>query len=251
MRLNSTTMPAEGPAPEPASEGCALLVRDLWYAYREAVVLRGLYLRLQEGDLAFLLGSSGSGKTTFLRCVAGMVRPQRGEIFVDRVVVHEMPIRKAYLLRRHIGFVFQDFRLLPNLSAIENVAFALRVTNLHLGEKVILERAEDALEALGVRELRDRLPHQMSGGQQQRVAIARAVVTEPKLLLCDEPTGNLDPANASELAALLADIAASGTAVLIATHDLNLVQQLGAPALEIAEGRIRGMSIEDALAVGT
>jgi cell division transport system ATP-binding protein len=192
--------------------------------YGQVVALDDCYFRLMPGELSFLVGPSGAGKTTLLRLINREIRPSRGEVWVDGLPAHDLPARRLAELRRKVGVVFQDFKLLPRLTAMENVAFALQVT--------------DALDAVGLHDRASHYPHQLSGGQQQRVAIARAVVSQPPLLIADEPTGNLDQETAWQITTLLEDIAKFGTTVLIATHNMEIVSRLQRRVLTLVSGRV-------------
>src|ERR1700694_3214621 len=161
-------------------------------AYGPRLALDDVNLVLEPGELAFLVGPSGAGKTTLLKLINREIRPTAGEIFVDGFAAHTLKASRVSELRRHVGVVFQDFKLLPRLTAKENVALALQVGDLRISDDEASERAMDALEAVGLGDRGASFPHQLSGGQQQRVAVARAVVGPPRLLIADEATGHLD-----------------------------------------------------------
>ncbi|HZU19401.1 MAG TPA: ATP-binding cassette domain-containing protein, partial [Candidatus Dormibacteraeota bacterium] len=160
------------------------------HRYGEVVAVDDVNVALRPGELVFLVGPSGAGKTTLLRLINREIRPSSGEVWVDGLPVHSLRSARVPELRRRVGVVYQDYKLLPRLTALENVAFVLRVTDLEVTEAEAHDRALDALEAVGLGEKADAFPDQLSGGQQQRVAIARAVVRQPPLLIADEPTGN-------------------------------------------------------------
>ena len=206
--------------------------------YGQVVALDDCYFRLMPGELTFLVGPSGAGKTTLLRLINREIRPTVGEVWVDGMPAHDLPARRLAELRRKVGVVFQDFKLLPRLTAVENVAFALQVTDLRVSDEEARERALDALDAVGLHDRAEHYPNQLSGGQQQRVAIARAVVSQPPLLIADEPTGNLDQETAWQIMTLLEDIARFGTAVLIATHNMEVVNRLQRRVLTLVSGRV-------------
>lgn len=199
-------------------------------------VLRDLDLKLRPGSLQFLTGPSGAGKTSLLRILFLSRPPTRGLIEMFGKDIASLSHRELPAIRRRIGVVFQDFRLLDNLTTFENVALPLRVA----GQKPHAYR-ENVLELLnwvGLEEYANVYPPVLSGGEKQRVAIARAVVSQPDVLLADEPTGNVDPALAIRLMRLFLDLNKFGTTVVIATHDMNLIQATGAPVLHLDEGRL-------------
>ena len=206
--------------------------------YGQVVAVDDLSLRVSPGEMAFLVGPSGAGKSTLLRLINREVRPSHGEVWVDGLPCHDLPVTRLAELRRRVGVVFQDFKLLPRLTALENVAFALHVTDLRISDDEADERSLDALEAVGLYEKAASYPGELSGGQQQRVAIARAVVSQPPLLIADEPTGNLDQETAWQITGLLEDIAKFGTAVLVATHNMEIVARAQRRVLSLASGRL-------------
>ena len=203
---------------------------------RTGVALQGVSFELQKGEFAFLTGPSGSGKSSLLKLAYAEERPTRGEVRVAGHSVSSVRGREVALLRRKLGVVFQDFRLLPDRTAEQNVAFALEVTGVPA--PAIRDRVARALAQVGLASKGTALPHELSGGEQQRVAIARAVVNRPLLLLADEPTGNLDDRAARGVFQLLREINAGGTAVLMATHNLELVRRSDLRVLEVLRGRL-------------
>jgi len=207
-------------------------------SYGSRHALEDVSLALEPGELTFLVGPSGAGKTTLLRLINREIRPTAGEVWVDGIAAHTLKATRVAELRRRVGVVFQDYKLLPRLTAIENVAFALQVCDLRISDEEARDRARDALDAVGLGDRGAAFPHQLSGGQQQRVAIARAVVAQPPLLIADEPTGNLDVETAWEMVDLFADIAAWGITVLIATHNVEIVRRLQRRVVTLVEGRL-------------
>ncbi len=208
------------------------------HAYGARRALDGVDVCLERGELAFLVGPSGAGKTTLLKLINREIRPTGGEVWVAGFPAHRMKASRVAELRRRVGVVFQDYKLLPRLTALENVAFGLQVCDLRVSESEARERALDALEAVGLGDRAKAFPNQLSGGQQQRVAIARAVVTQPALLIADEPTGNLDQETAWGIMDLFEDIAAWGTTVLVATHNVDIVTRLQRRVLTLVQGRL-------------
>ena len=207
-------------------------------AYGPRLALDDVCLALEPGELSFLVGPSGAGKTTLLRLINREIRPTSGKVWVDGIPAHSLKASRVAELRRRVGVVFQDYKLLPRLTALENVSYALHVTDLRVSEEEATDRALDALEAVGLGDRGGAFPHQLSGGQQQRVAVARAVVAQPPILIADEPTGNLDVETAWEMMDLFADIAAWGTTVLIATHNVEIVRRLQRRVLTLVGGRL-------------
>jgi cell division transport system ATP-binding protein len=202
----------------------------------EVVALDTVSLEVTKGEFVFVVGPSGSGKSTFMRLLTREQVPDSGEVWVAGKNLKKLRGWKVPLLRREIGYVFQDFKLLPNKTVRENVSFALEV--IGRGRKEIRARVPEVLELVGLTEKAESLPHELSGGQQQRVSIARAFVNNPRLLLCDEPTGNLDPATSVGIMKLLDRINRTGTTVVMATHDQQIVDSMRRRVVELEDGRI-------------
>lgn len=200
------------------------------------IALKNLSVEINKGDFVFLVGSSGSGKTSFLRLVLREELPDAGVIHVSGKNVLKMPKWRVPYLRRNIGCVFQDFRLLPNKTVFENVAFALEV--IGRPSETIKTQVTQVLDVVGLADKADNLPSELSGGEQQRVAVARAFVNRPILLLADEPTGNLDPANSEAIMQLLERINKAGTTVVMATHDKGLVDRMRKRVIEMVDGEL-------------
>jgi cell division transport system ATP-binding protein len=198
--------------------------------------LTGVSLEVELGEFVFVVGSSGSGKSTLLRLVLKEEQATTGTVLVAGQEVGSLPQRKVPRLRREIGTVFQDFRLLPNKTVFQNVAFALQV--LGRSRHAIRQVVPETLEMVGLHGKEKRLPHELSGGEQQRVAIARAFVNKPAILLADEPTGNLDPTNSLDIVRLLDRINRTGTTIVMATHDDDIVNQLRKRVIELADGHV-------------
>lgn len=193
-------------------------------------------LRIDEGEFAFLVGASGSGKSTLIKLLTGEVRPSEGRIVVNNYNIGTLKKREVPYLRRTLGVVFQDFRLIDKKSVYENVAFAMRAVGAP--NRVIRKRVPYVLELVGLSEKMDVRPLELSGGEQQRVAIARALVNNPRLIIADEPTGNLDPARSLELMTLFEKINELGTTILIVTHEKELVDKFGKRVVVIDKGEI-------------
>jgi cell division transport system ATP-binding protein len=191
---------------------------------------------IDKGEFIFLVGSSGSGKSTFLRLVLREYRPTSGRVYVAGKEINRLASWKVPRLRREIGTVFQDFRLLGNKTVSENVAFALQVIGKSRTD--IDKLVPETLEMVGLTGKGDRLPDELSGGEQQRVAIARAFVNRPKILIADEPTGNLDPTTSVGIMKLLDRINRTGTTVVMATHDAGIVDQMRKRVIELENGRV-------------
>ena len=198
------------------------------------VALRDLSLDIDKGEFVFLVGSTGSGKTTVIRLLLREELPDKGRIWVAGHEVARLNHWRVPYLRRNIGCVFQDYRLLPNKSVFENVAFALEV--IGRPKHVIASQVPQVLDLVGLGRKRDSLPGQLSGGEQQRVGIARAFVNRPLILLADEPTGNLDPKTSLGIVRLLDRINRTGTTVVVATHDASIVDMMRRRVIELDEG---------------
>jgi cell division transport system ATP-binding protein len=203
------------------------------YPKQNRPALRDVSLEIEKGEFVFLVGSSGSGKSTFLRLV---LREERTDTGAVHVLGKDLANWKVPHMRRQLGTVFQDFRLLPNKTVAENVAFALEVIGKPRG--TIRKTVPEVLDLVGLGGKEDRMPGELSGGEQQRVAIARAFVNRPMLLIADEPTGNLDPQTSVGIMRLLDRINRTGTTVVMATHDQNIVDQMRKRVIELEKGRL-------------
>ncbi|MGH7419472.1 MAG: cell division ATP-binding protein FtsE [Candidatus Rokuibacteriota bacterium] len=200
------------------------------------LALKDVSFHIAKGEFAFLTGHSGAGKSTVLKLIYADERPTSGEVRVSGYSVTEMRPRDVPLLRRRLGIVFQDFRLLEDRTAEENVAFALEVTGAR--RSTIAARVMRVLTQVGLAAKAQAYPRELSGGEQQRVAIARALVNEPTLILADEPTGNLDPILSLDVMTLLRSINAKGTTILIATHDRALIRHMGRRVITLDQGHV-------------
>lgn len=202
----------------------------------EVLALQNASCEVQRGEFVFLVGPSGSGKSTFMRLLNKEEKPDRGRVFVAGRDIGELPSWKVPYLRRNIGCVFQDFKLLPNKTVVQNVAFALEV--IGRPRNVIKSKVPAILELVGLSKKMHNFPDELSGGEQQRVSIARAFVNRPLILLADEPTGNLDPNTSLGIMTLLDRINRTGTTVVMATHDRSIVDKMRRRVVELDRGQI-------------
>ena len=206
------------------------------YPGQKKAALRHVSVNIDKGEFVFLVGTSGSGKSTFLRLILREYRASSGHVYVAGKDVGQLHQWKVPLLRRQIGTVFQDFRLLPGKTVFENVAFALQVTGCPMSE--IRRTVPEVLDLVGLAGREDRMADELSGGEQQRVAIARAFAGKPKILLADEPTGNLDPSTSVGIMKLLDRINRRNTTVVMATHDATVVDQMRRRVIELVDGAV-------------
>ena len=212
-------------------------VIDLKKTFGDLEVLKGINVTINKGDIVAIIGPSGSGKSTLIKMLYREEKPTKGQIIIGGINVAKLRNSKVYKLRRRLGIVFQDYRLLPKLTVYENVAFTLEVIGTKKSE--IKKRTLKAIELVGLKAKTRNYPSQLSGGEQQRVAIARAIVNNPKLLICDEPIGNLDPDMSMEIVKLLDSInKATGTTIIMATHDREIVNKMKKRVLVLKEGRL-------------
>ena len=198
--------------------------------------LNGISLKIDDGEFVFLVGPSGSGKSTIIKLLTAELEPTAGSVLVNGFVLEKIRPRAIPYLRRTLGVIFQDFRLIENKTVYDNVAFAMRV--IGAGESAIKKRVPYVLDLVGLENKGRRLPHELSGGEQQRVAIARALVNNPSVIIADEPTGNLDPSRSLEIMMLLEQINELGTTVMVVTHEKELVNRFTKRVVAIDEGKI-------------
>ena len=198
--------------------------------------LKGVSMQIEDGEFVFLVGPSGSGKSTIIKMITGELNPTTGNVHVNGYSLERIRKREIPYLRRTVGVVFQDFRLIPKMTVYENVAFAMRVVGAK--EKEIKERVPYVLELVGLTSKESRHPGELSGGEQQRLAIARALVNNPSTIIADEPTGNLDPAMSLEIMSLLQEINNLGTTLLVVTHAQDLVDMFHKRTIVINDGLI-------------
>ncbi len=211
-------------------------LKDVNKRYKNGVTaLCDLNVSISKGEFVFVIGASGSGKSTFIKLLYREEKPTKGSVFVGGINVAKLRNGKVFKLRRKLGIVFQDYKLLPKKTVYENVAFALQMYGLSSGE--IREKTIKALEQVGLKEKWRSFPDQLSGGEQQRVSIARAIVNEPKVLICDEPTGNLDPVTSMEVMKEIEKINKElGTTIIMATHDKEIVNKFKKRVLVLDKG---------------
>lgn len=205
-------------------------------------VLDGVSFSLKNSEFVYLVGQTGAGKSSLLRLMYFDLKPNSGRVKVAGYDSATVKNREIPFLRRRIGVVFQDFKLLEDRSVYENVAFALYVTNAKRGE--VKKKVLHALADVGLSHKRNQMPHELSGGEQQRVVMARALINEPAILLADEPTGNLDPTSSAEIMELLTKINMRGTAVLMATHNYDLVKQYPARIVQLKDGKLLDVELK-------
>lgn len=213
-------------------------IKDVNVKYPNGVyAIKDFSVSIKKGDFVFVIGKTGSGKSTFIKMLYREVKPFNGEIILSGLNVSKLKNNKVYKIRRKLGVIFQDYRLLEKLTVYENVAFALEVVGTE--KKKIQPKVLKALEVVGLKNKTRSFPTQLSGGEQQRVAIARAIVNNPKLLICDEPTGNLDPEKSMEIMDILNNINKTlGTTIIMATHDKAIVNNMKKRVLVIKNGKL-------------
>ncbi len=214
-------------------------LKDVVKVYESGTrALDGVNMKIEDREFVFLVGNSGSGKTTIIKLLTAELKPTAGNIFVNGYHLESIRQRDIPLMRRTLGVVFQDFRLIDTKTVFENVAFAMRVINA--SEAEIRSRVPYVLELVGLENKGHRLPSELSGGEQQRVAIARALVNNPSTIIADEPTGNLDPKRSLEIMMLLERINALGTTVIIVTHEMGLVNRFTKRVITLSDGKVAG-----------
>ncbi|WP_332695399.1 cell division ATP-binding protein FtsE [Halalkalibacter lacteus] len=212
-------------------------MKDVWKSYPNNVkAINGITISIEKGEFVYVVGPSGAGKSTFVKMMYREEKPTKGDIFIDQTNLATLKEKHIPKMRRRIGVVFQDFKLLPTLSVFENVAFALEV--IEENPKVIKRKVLDVLDIVHLKNKARALPDELSGGEQQRIAIARAIVNSPEVLIADEPTGNLDPDTAWEIMNILDDINHRGTTIIMATHNKDIVNTIKKRVIAIEGGRV-------------
>lgn len=219
------------------SEQTVIEFQDVSVVYEGKLVLDRINFKLQNGEFVYIIGQTGAGKSSFLKLIYRDVLPHEGRILVDGIDISTLPDRKVPLLRRKLGIVFQDFQLLSDRNVYENVSFALQVTGR--SSSFIKQRVMEVLSMVGLSNKRNQMPSELSGGEQQRVVIARALANEPRIMLADEPTGNLDPEVSASIMDLLKTINNKGMAVLMVTHNYDLVKNFPHRTIRIHQGKIQ------------
>ena len=200
----------------------------------DVCALKALSFKVEDGEFVFLIGASGAGKTSIIKMLLREIKPTSGEIIVDNVNIVKLRNRKIPQLRKTMGVVFQDFRLLEGKTVFDNIKYPLQI--LGVSKRVINKRVTEILELVGLSDRADSFPNQLSGGEQQRVCIARALINRPKYLIADEPTGNLDPNTSEDIMKLLLDVNAKGTTVIVSTHDKDIVNKLKKRVISMDHG---------------
>jgi len=213
-------------------------LKNVYKRYNNGVTaLCDVNLSISKGEFVFIIGASGSGKSTLIKLLYRQERPTKGEVYVGGINVAKLRNGKVYKLRRKLGIVFQDYKLLPKMTVYENVAFALDIYGLKTDE--VRKRALKAIEQVGLKDKLRSYPDELSGGEQQRVSIARAIVNNPKVLICDEPTGNLDPRISMEIMKVIESINTDlGTTIIMATHDEKIVNKMKKRVIMIEKGMV-------------
>ncbi|MBJ6360991.1 cell division ATP-binding protein FtsE [Paenibacillus sp. MAHUQ-46] len=212
-------------------------MQDIWKTYANGThALRGVSVIIEKNEFVYLVGPSGAGKSTFMKLIYREEVPTKGQISVNGFNIGKLKPRKIPFVRRNIGVIFQDFRLLPKFTAYENVAFAMEV--IETPRRLIKKRTMEVLELVGLKGKHNSLPAQLSGGEQQRVGIARAIVNNPAVIIADEPTGNLDPETSWGIMNLLEEINFRGTTIVMATHNRDIVNKLRKRVIAIEDGII-------------
>jgi len=212
-------------------------MQDVWKTYPNGThALKDINIKVDQNEFVYLVGPSGAGKSTFMKLIYREERPTKGHIFVNGFNIEKLKQRKIPYVRRNIGVIFQDFRLLPQLTVFENVAFAMEV--IEAPKRLIKKRTMEVLELVKLKDKADSLPSQLSGGEQQRVAIARAIVNNPAVIIADEPTGNLDPDTSWGIMKLLEEINFRGTTIVMATHNREIVNTMRKRVVAIEDGVI-------------
>lgn len=236
--LSSTVQRLQAPVEPPVNAHYTVQLRGVCKVYPQTrFSLLDVSLTLAQGDFLFVTGASGAGKTTLMKLIYGAERADRGEVRVAGVNVGLLKGNRLSHLRRQLGVVFQDYKLIPRWTVAENVAFVLRSQGIPKAE--IDRRLLPTLKLVGLQKRADCFPSQLSGGEQQRASIARAIVGSPKLLLADEPTGNLDQDNALQVLGILKKLNSLGITVVISTHDMRLIQAASAPVAQLHDGRLQ------------
>ncbi len=212
-----------------------LSFNNVEYRYSNQPVFTDLSMKVEQGEFVFLIGKSGAGKTTLMQMIYMNLMPQGGYVEFDEYNSETITSKQLPFLRRKIGIIFQDFKLLEDRNVYDNLAFILQITGVP--KKQIKKKVFQVLTDVGLAHKQKNMPHQLSGGEKQRVAIARAIINDPKLILADEPTGNLDPETSEEILSILKKIGARGTSIILATHNYEFVRKIPAKIYKLQEGK--------------
>ncbi|MEK7819329.1 MAG: ATP-binding cassette domain-containing protein [Bacteroidota bacterium] len=213
-----------------------ITLNSVTFGYSASTIIENVSFSIKPKEFVSLVGSTGSGKSTLLRLLFMDILPRRGVVIIEKFASNAITQNDIPKLRRKLGIIFQDFKLLEDRTVFENVAFALQVTNTKNAE--IKKRVAQSLAHVGLTHKKNYFPHQLSGGEQQRVTIARAIVNDPIVLIADEPTGNLDPATSLDILKLLIEINKRGTSIIMATHNYDLIKKVGGRILQIKDRRV-------------
>src|SRR5690625_542250 len=214
-----------------------ILMKDIYKTYANGVTaLNGININIDQGEFVYIVGPSGAGKSTFIKLIYREEKPSSGTIYIDKKDLSDLKERKVPYLRRDVGVIFQDFKLLPKLTVYENIAFALEV--IEESPRNIRKRVMDVLALVGLKNKARFMPNELSGGEQQRVTIARAIVNNPKIVIADEPTGNLDPETSWGIMEVFEEINSRGTTVIMATHSKEIVNTMKRRVIAIEDGLI-------------
>lgn len=212
-------------------------MQDVWKTYSNGnTAIQGINVKIDRNEFVYVVGPSGAGKSTFMKMMYREEKPTKGQIFVSGFNLSKLKQRKIPYIRRNIGVIFQDFRLLPQLTVYENVAFAMEV--IEAPKRMIKKRTMEVLDLVGLKHKASSLPSELSGGEQQRVSIARAIVNNPSVIIADEPTGNLDPETSIGIIKLLEEINLRGTTIIMATHNRDIVNNFRKRVIAIENGKI-------------
>ena len=221
-----------------------IVLNDVSIEQGNKLILSNVSLRIQKGEFIYLVGETGSGKSSFLKSLYAEVEIKTGEIFIDKLNVSTIKEKKIPELRRNLGIVFQDFQLLNDRNIFQNLEFVLNSTGWKNKEK-IKNRIEESLDAVHLKDVENKMPYELSGGEQQRAVIARSILNKPKLIIADEPTGNLDPDKSEKIINLLKEINKLGTTILIATHDYEIIKKFPGRIIKCQDLSLQDINIEN------
>ncbi len=221
-----------------------IVLNDVSIEQGNKLILSNVSLRVQKGEFIYLVGETGSGKSSFLKSLYAEVKIKTGEIFIDKLKVSAIKEKKIPELRRNLGIVFQDFQLLNDRNIFQNLEFVLNSTGWKNKDK-INNRIKESLEAVHLKDVENKMPYELSGGEQQRAVIARSILNKPKLIIADEPTGNLDPDKSEKIINLLKEINKLGTTILIATHDYEIIKKFPSRIIKCQDLSLQDINIEN------